>query len=134
MDFETTRILCIRQPLAWLVVTGKKDIENRTWPTNFRGRLGIHAPLYRPTAEEIADLEKEYKVRIRQEELAYGAIVGSVDCIDCVESSRSKWFDGPFGFVLKNAKAYPTPLPASGRLGLFPVPPALEQDFRALEV
>lgn len=27
--------LSIRQPWAWLVVQGYKDIENRDWPTNF---------------------------------------------------------------------------------------------------
>ena len=35
--------LSIRQPWAWLIVNGHKDIENRDWPTNFRGRLLVHA-------------------------------------------------------------------------------------------
>lgn len=37
--------LSIRQPWAWLIVNGHKDIENRDWPTNFRGRLLVHAGL-----------------------------------------------------------------------------------------
>ena len=35
--------LSIRQPWAWLVAHGWKNIENRTWQTNYRGRLLIHA-------------------------------------------------------------------------------------------
>jgi len=35
--------LSIRQPWAWLIVNGWKDIENREWSTRFRGRLLIHA-------------------------------------------------------------------------------------------
>ena len=37
--------LSIRQPWAWLVVNGYRDIENRDWPTNFRGPLLVHAGL-----------------------------------------------------------------------------------------
>ena len=36
--------LSIRQPWAWLIVNGYKDIENRDWPTKFRGRMLVHAP------------------------------------------------------------------------------------------
>jgi hypothetical protein len=35
--------LSIRQPWAWLIVQGHKPIENRTWPTTYRGPLLIHA-------------------------------------------------------------------------------------------
>ena len=37
------KALSIRQPWAWLIVHGHKDIENRTWTTSFRGRLLVHA-------------------------------------------------------------------------------------------
>ena len=35
--------LSIRQPWAWLIVNGYKDIENRNWKTNFRGKILVHA-------------------------------------------------------------------------------------------
>ena len=35
--------LSIRQPWAWLIAHGWKNIENRTWPTGYRGRFLIHA-------------------------------------------------------------------------------------------
>lgn len=37
------RALTLRQPWAWLVVHGGKDIENRIWATRFRGWFLIHA-------------------------------------------------------------------------------------------
>jgi uncharacterized protein (DUF3820 family) len=37
------KCLSIKNPLAYLVCAGIKDVENRTWTTNYRGRLYIHA-------------------------------------------------------------------------------------------
>lgn len=37
------KTLSVRQPWASLLVSGLKDIENRTWAPNFRGRIMIHA-------------------------------------------------------------------------------------------
>ena len=33
------KILSIRQPWASLIVAGVKDVENRTWPMGYRGRV-----------------------------------------------------------------------------------------------
>lgn len=35
--------ISIRQPWAWLILNAGKDIENRDWPTNFRGPSGPSA-------------------------------------------------------------------------------------------
>ena len=37
------KALSIRQPWAWLIVNGHKDIENRQWRTHFRGKIYVHA-------------------------------------------------------------------------------------------
>lgn len=37
------KALSIRQPWAWMILHAGKDIENREWPTRFRGRVLIHA-------------------------------------------------------------------------------------------
>jgi hypothetical protein len=36
------KVLSVKQPWAYLIFHGK-DIENRTWKTNYRGELYIHA-------------------------------------------------------------------------------------------
>ena len=42
-DVSTMKALSIKQPWAWLIVNGYKDIENRTWKTNYRGTFLVHA-------------------------------------------------------------------------------------------
>lgn len=37
------KALTISQPYASLIASGEKWVENRTWPTDYRGPLAIHA-------------------------------------------------------------------------------------------
>ena len=37
------KVLTVRQPWAWAIARGGKDIENRRWTTTHRGPLAIHA-------------------------------------------------------------------------------------------
>jgi hypothetical protein len=37
------KAISIRQPWAWLIVNGYKDIENRIWAAKLRGPVLIHA-------------------------------------------------------------------------------------------
>ena len=86
------RALSIRQPWAWLVVNGYKDIENRSWRTNHRGPLLIHASNNRTltTPENLAAIKKKYRVRLPND-FDFGGIVGMVDVVDCVNTHPSKW-------------------------------------------
>ena len=90
--------------LAWLIVSGLKDIENRPRCTHYRGSLLIHAglSLNSYTEENIDWLNKKFGVRIPTE-LDTGGIVGIVDVVDCVEHRKSRWFiKGNFGWLLAN--------------------------------
>lgn len=49
-----------------------------------------------------------------------GGIVGSIEIVDCVENSESRWFFGRYGFVLKNPKSINT-VRMPGKLGIFEV-------------
>ncbi len=119
-----THVLSIRQPWAWLIAAGHKDIENRTWRTNYRGRILIHAS---KTCRKI-DLEDcvDFLRSIRKwkavstgwpVEFETGGIVGEAEIVDCVEKSRSPWFGGPVGFVLKAARPLPF-VACKGMLGI----------------
>src|SRR6266849_1321212 len=101
------KALSVRQPWAWLIVNGHKDIENRDWETKLRGRIWIHASSHQVTKVEYAEfIEKCRKRRIKNypvhDEVKTGGIVGSVEIVDCVTRSKSPWFEGKYGFVLKN--------------------------------
>ena len=113
------KALSIRQPWANLILRAGKDIENRTWPTSFRGRIYVHAGKSVDWDVDHMDTRgHRFEVKVPEET---GAILGEVDIVDCVTESDSKWFDGPYGFVLENAVAYGTPIPYKGQLGLFDV-------------
>ena len=120
------RALSIRQPWAWLVVNGYKDIENRTWSTTFRGRIYVHAG-QRMVADDYPD-QREYTTQagiVIPAQLARGAIIGEVTITGCLSFSDSPWFCGPYGFTLEDPVAYDTPVPCRGQLGFFPVAEAL---------
>jgi hypothetical protein len=118
------KALSIRQPWAWLIVHGRKNIENRTWPTSFRGRFLVHASKGM-THEEYEDAEwvaEEKGVTIPPfEKLERGGIVGEAVLLDCVDKHESEWFCGTWGFVLDEAKPLPF-RPYKGELGFFEVP------------
>jgi len=42
------KTISLWQPWASLIATGAKKIETRSWPTNYRGPLAIHAAKYMP--------------------------------------------------------------------------------------
>jgi ASCH domain-containing protein len=50
------KIISIRQPWASLIVSGAKDVENRTWPTRYRGPVLVHASQRADSVTERADL------------------------------------------------------------------------------
>ena len=37
------KAITVLQPWAWLLATGKKRCETRSWKTNYRGEILIHA-------------------------------------------------------------------------------------------
>ena len=124
MNNTSTLCLSVRQPWAWLIVNGFKDIENRTWPTKVRGRILIHASKtmtdddYRDCCLFILERGINDVVIIHPKYLKRGGIVGQTTITDCVFSHQSKWFEGPHGFVLSDSK----PLPfreCKGQLGFF---------------
>jgi hypothetical protein len=118
---DAMKALSIRQPWAWLIVNGYKDIENRDWPTRFRGPVLIHAgkTMDREGYEEVFDAYPDVPLP-PIESLERGGIVGQGDIIDCVTQSASRWFVGRFGFVMKNGQPLPF-RPLSGKLGFFAV-------------
>lgn len=113
-------ILSIRQPWAWLIVNGYKDIENRTWSTHFRGKVLIHASKkwdedFEPADERV--LGEEMGI-ILPNKFDFGGIVGIAEITDCINKSKSPWFFGPYGFTLANAKPLPF-YPCKGKMGFF---------------
>ena len=124
------KALSIRQGWAWLCAQGLKDIENRSWSTNFRGRFLIHASKGMTRAEYDACFSSAVAIGIggryfpRFEDMERGGIVGAATLVAVVppELRTSPWhMAGQFGFQLAEAKPLPF-IPCKGALQFFDVP------------
>src|SRR5690349_22078817 len=122
------KAISIRPPWAWAILHAGKDIENRTWKTNYRGPMAVHAsgnmsrPYYEQAVEEIKKVAPRAKVP-PFEEMARSAIVGVVEIAGCEKKTGSKWHEkGNWGFVLKKPRALVKPVECNGWLGVWEVP------------
>jgi hypothetical protein len=134
------KTLSIRQPWAWLILHGGKDVENRTWASRVRGRVLIHASgtmtraEYDDAAAFVAGITHLLPAPVTLPEFAalpLGGIVGSVEILRCVAQSESPWFGGPLAFVLAKPESREF-FPCKGRLGFFEVEVGNEKGQRAL--
>ena len=117
------KALTLRPHWAWFVVHGHKDIENRSWQTRLRGRIWIHGSSSKVTKaeyERFVNICRQSRITQypERDRFQIGGIIGSVEIVDCVDRSRSFWFSGPYGFVLKNARKTRFK-PMKGKLGFF---------------
>lgn len=115
------KAISIRNPWAWLIPNGEKDVENRTWYTSYRGPLLIHA-------SKTVDREAYEALRCRGIDMPAlsgmptGGIVGKAVLVDCRDHHESAWYDGEgfVAWVLEEREPLPF-VACRGRLGLFEV-------------
>lgn len=80
------KVLSIKEPFASLIMNGMKKIETRSWKTNYRGELYIHASLSKvdkrwwDNAEFIKFIEKV--------KLNHGYIICKCKLVDCIYMDR----------------------------------------------
>ena len=139
------KVLTIKQPWASLIVDGIKDIENRTWKTNYRGRILIHSSNIPFKFSGLSDILTKEQFDSLKDKIApfmgndCGDIIGSVEIVDCVINHKSIWADKTDGvtdsntgefiprrepkpvynWVLANPIKFEKPIPAKGKLGLW---------------
>lgn len=107
-------ILTVRQPWASAIFDAGKNVENRTWFTDYRGRIWIHASKRRDPAAV-----RDHRLQFVLDGLPAGVIIGSVDLIDVVERSRSRWAErDAFHWVLANPVPLARHVPRRGYPGL----------------
>jgi len=120
------KVLTIKEPWATLIVEGYKKYEFRSWKTNYRGKLLIHAGM---------SLEKDMLERFKDYNLSCnkGAIIGEVTLTDCIlvdEEFDRKLRDidpkvygnnhvSNYAWKLENVIKYDDPIPLKGKLGLW---------------
>jgi hypothetical protein len=139
------RILTVRQPWAWAIIHGGKDVENRVrnLAGNYRGPIAIHAGL---SCDDRGWIDKGgYHLTRRMGGTFGGAtasttgvILGVVnltgvhhadrDALECAEAGGhdtwcSKWADpGVWHLTLSNPRPLAETIPYKGALGLRTLP------------
>lgn len=144
------KALSVKQPWASLIVRGApvfkavdigenkqevglagvvfKDVENRKWKTNYRGRVLIHASKRALPFEYMLEyLNQKIGISVYACLLLSGdvysprgVILGEVDIVDCIDNSTSPWAEqGQYHLIMSNPKAYKEPVPCRGQLGFF---------------
>lgn len=137
----------------------EKQIETRSWSTNYRGLAAIHATK-NFNAEARFELESNAEMRsalMRQKPhswfpgvvkkyLTFGAIIGVVQLVDCFlfapenaeklktfpvrELSFGNFERGRYGFVFRNPIEFDEPIPFTSRQGkLLELPEEIEREI-----
>lgn len=136
------KAITICQPYAELIARGDKRIENRTWPTMYRGPLLIHAGKSRQwLTDDGPDLDPRENYGVPLAEMQFGAVVATARLANCVKvdaihsgkyndiypwAQNHEHAEGPWCWVLEQVVRLPQPIPYRGAQGLFDIewPPA----------
>jgi hypothetical protein len=130
------KALTIRQPWAELILRGRKPFELRTWRTNYRGLLVIHA------AKKV-DSGEAKRLGLNPDKLTTSSFVGVAVLSDVRPYTREDarllkkrragfgWFPYNFAWVLKKPRRI-SPAKAKGQLSLFKVPREVRRQISRL--
>ena len=142
-----SKALTDKNPWAYLICAGIKDIENRTWklPEKYKGqRVLIHASGQLCNPEFTIEQERAVKRLMPINDVwrgnIQGAIIGSVEIVDCVINHSSIWAEKTefeqvnpiivritgkpiYNWVLKNAIMFEKPIyNVKGKLSFWDYP------------
>ena len=120
------KVLTIRQPYASAVVCGYKQFEFRSWKTNYRGKILIHAAM----TKDSDNITKFGKYHL---DYNFGMIIGEVDLLDCilVDEDLDRLLReqddviyehnhiGKYAWKFSNPVIYSSPIKVKGKLGLW---------------
>lgn len=148
------KALTLTQPWATLVALGAKTFETRSWSTAYRGPLAIHAAkgfsgiggkrgfLEICAHEPFARVLEE--ARLAPADLPLGAVVATAKLTQSAptrsvqeylrgaerfdELAFGDYSDGRYAFELVYIRALPTPVTATGALGLWDLPDSADPD------
>ena len=123
------KVLSIKEPFATLIKDGVKIYETRSWKTNYRGELYIHASLSLSKSERVESAKKYLKSEIKP-----GCILCKCELVDCIpmtdefikyinketsEYDYGLYSEGRYAWKLKVLEVLDEPIPAKGKLGIW---------------
>lgn len=123
------KVLSIKEPFATLIKDGVKIYETRSWKTNYRGEIYIHASLSLSKSERLESAKKYLKSEIKP-----GCILCKSELVDCIpmtdefikyinketsEYDYGLYSEGRYAWKLKVLEVLDEPIPAKGKLGIW---------------
>lgn len=123
------KVLSIKEPFATLIKDGVKRYEIRSWKTNYRGEIYIHASIGLNTS-----LNKEKGMSYLKSDIKPGYILCRCNLVDCIlmdedfinyietETNEKDYGDyrlGRYAWELEVLEVLETPILAKGRLGIW---------------
>ena len=120
------RVLSLRPVWAWAVIHAQKTVENRSWNTDYRGPLLIHASGSMAESAEHTEWVKRATGIVVPDILDAGAIIGAVDLVDVLapdeplpDKRGRKWAaDDCLHWIFANPRAC-EPVDVLGKLRLW---------------
>lgn len=136
------KALSLWQPWATLIAIGAKQFETRSWKTDYRGPLVIHASKRWTVDERGICISQPFARVLRAggytqlSQIPLGAALCIVDLVDVLptekvrsdsyrlyrlvdELSFGNYADGRYAWKLANVRRFTSPLPMRGAQGLF---------------
>lgn len=99
------KALTLTQPWATLVAIGAKRIETRSWKTNYRGLLAIHAAKGFPSSARELCRQNPFHAELHRagmasvsfsDELPRGAVIALCKIVDCLPTESLGCLSGVF--------------------------------------
>ena len=126
------KVLSVKEPFATLISLGIKKIETRSWKTNYRGKIYIHASL------NMSKMPKERKEKLlnllpENYDFKYGNIICEANLKDCIYMDENfineikkdeleylcgHYEVGRYAWMINDVKLIPV-IPAKGKLGIW---------------
>lgn len=135
MGVSEIRALSVRQPWAWGICAGVKTTENRTWTTDHRGTIAIHAST---STQVVNSMRKETgRDSLDRKNFSFGAIIGLADLVEVAsygqQHEQDPFAEGPYCWRMSNGRFLKEPIPLPGKLNLFKLTEVVQDALRTAE-
>ncbi|MGE5456616.1 MAG: ASCH domain-containing protein [Ignavibacteriales bacterium] len=127
------KVLSLTEPYAALIKENIKKIETRSWKTNYRGEIYIHASLT-PISKEAKNNDKLMSL-VNNMDLSFGNIICKCNLVDCIymdkefvekikqnnpaEYTCGEYEVGRYAWLLENVEPLKEVIASKGELGIW---------------
>lgn len=127
------KVLSLTEPCATLIKEKRKLIETRSWKTDYRGELYIHASITKIPKDWKED--KEFMALVNDVPLNFGNIICKCNLVDCVYMTKEyvedikknnhqeyicgKYEEGRYAWILSDIIPLEMPIKAKGQLNIW---------------